>query len=142
MHTEHLQNVRLSWVLTGWLVAIAVVSLLVLALAGFGILGIDPATDALWAVVAVAIGFWAGGFFIGIRAIDAPILHGVGMGVASLVAWFLVNLFVSVPFGDAQWQGLSPSLTAAILLEQMVAAIAGAWVGHRFALRGGRELAD
>jgi hypothetical protein len=142
MRTEHLQNLRLNWVITGWLVAVAVSAFLVLSLAGLGLLGADPATDALWAVVTVAIGFWFGGLFIGFRTTEAPILHGVGIGLTSLVAWFLVNVFVNVPFGEPRWQGLDPTLTAAILLEQIVAAVAGAWVGHRIALRGGAELSE
>lgn len=141
-HTEHLQNLRVNWVITGWLVAVAVTSLLILSLAGMGLLGVDAATDALWAVVTVAIGFWVGGLFIGFRAVEAPILHGVGMGLASLVAWFLVNVFLNMPFGEPRWQGLDPALTAAILLEQIVAAVAGAWVGHRIALRGSSELSE
>jgi hypothetical protein len=42
----------------------------------------DTAADTLWSVVAVLIGFFAGGFFAGFRAIEAPILHAAGMGVA------------------------------------------------------------
>src|SRR5690606_20588519 len=64
-HTEHLQNVRAVWVAAGWLVAIAAASLILLVLAGLGLTGTDPATDALWAVVALVIGFWLGGFFTG-----------------------------------------------------------------------------
>lgn len=39
MHTEHLQNVHTARVLAGWLVAIAVTSLIILALIGLGQIG-------------------------------------------------------------------------------------------------------
>ena len=38
------------------------------------------------------------------------------------------------------WEALSPGLTAILLLVQMATATAGAWIGHRVALRGGQEL--
>lgn len=139
MHTEHLQNVRPVWVATGWLVAVATTSLIALVLASLELVGPDGAAEALWAVVAVALGFWVGGFFTGFRALEAPILHGIGIGLTSLVAWFIVNL-LTVPFPGLRWEALSPMLTAALLLVQMMSAVAGAWVGHRVALRGGAEL--
>lgn len=142
MHTEHLQNVHAGWVAAGWLVAAAVTSLIFLVLASVQLIGNDSGTQALWAVVAVAFGFWAGGFFIGTRAIEAPILHGIAIGLASLVAWFLLNLLVGLAFRMSYWSSLTPTLTAALMLEQMVAAVAGAWVGHRIALRGETGLSE
>jgi len=142
MYTEHLQNVRLSWVLSGWLVAAALASLLLLALAGLGLTGSDVRTDLLWAAAVLGVAFWAGGFFIAFRAIEAPILHGIGIGLTSLVAWFLLNLLVELFFGLPDWARLNPTIAAALLLEQMAAAVAGAWVGHRIALRGGTELTE
>jgi len=142
MHTEHLRNVRAAWVAAGWLVAVAVASLILLVLAGLGLTGAAPATDALWAVVALVIGFWLGGFFTGFRAIDAPILHGIAIGITSLVAWFLINLIIDLLLELAPWSALTPTTTAALLLVQMMAAVAGCWVGHRVALRGGVELSE
>jgi ABC-type multidrug transport system permease subunit len=137
LHAEHLRSVRLAWVGTGWLVSAAVTSLVAIGLAGLGLLGPDIEASSLWAVVAVAVGFWVGGFFTGIRVIeDAPILHGIGIGLASLVAWFLINLLATLIFGGLEWQGLSPTLSAGLLLLQVVAAVSGAWIGHRFARRG------
>src|SRR5690606_1834749 len=142
MHTEHLQNVRAVWVAAGWLVAAAVTSLVLIVLAGLGLTGADPATDALWALVSIVVGFWLGGFITGFRAIDAPILHGIAMGLASLIAWFLVNLIIDLLLDLAPWSALTPTTTAALLLVQMMAAVAGTWVGHRVALRGGVELSE
>ena len=139
MYTEHLQNVRAGWVFAGWAVAAAVSSLLYLALFSFGLIGQDAVTEVLWVAVVVAIGFWAGGFFIGTRAIDAPILHGIGIGLVSVLAWFVLNLIVGLAFGRMAWAGLTATVAAALLLEQLAAAAAGAWVGRRYALRGGTE---
>lgn len=138
MHTEHLQNVRASLIAAGWLIALAVTSLLFLALAGAG--AVDPndtesRSGALWALATVGAGFFVGGFVAGFRALHAPILHGLGIGIASLVAWFALNLLVLLLPGGATWEALPPLLSASLLLEQMILAIAGAWIGYRIALR-------
>lgn len=143
MHTEHLENVHPGWVAAGWLVAAAVTSLIFLVLVSLGLLGgADSTTESLWAVVAVALGFWVGGFFIGTRSIDAPILHGIAIGLASLVVWFLLNLLINLALRPPGWSALTPTLTAALLLEQVVVAVAGAWVGHRIAMRGETRLSE
>ncbi|HEX7118355.1 MAG TPA: hypothetical protein VF212_06180 [Longimicrobiales bacterium] len=140
MHTEHLQNVHPLWVAAGWLVAIATTSLVALALAALGLIG--PATDpGAIGIGAVALGFWIGGLFTGFRSLRAPILHGITIGLTSIVGWFVLNLLVFV-FPSLRWEALTPLLTAALLLVQMAAAVAGAWVGHRIALRGGAELRE
>jgi hypothetical protein len=141
VHTEHLQNVRIGWIAAGWLVAVAVTSLVALALAALGPLRppelADGAEAAMggWVLFTVVAGFFAGGLFLGFRSIDAPILHGIGMGLASLVAWFLLNLLAGLA-GGVGWQALTPTVAAAVLLVQLGAAVAGAWTGHRLALRG------
>jgi hypothetical protein len=141
MHTEHLYNLRWLWVAAGWLVAFAVTSLVALVFAAFGLTVADDETGNLGAVVAVALGFWVGGYFTGLRALRAPILHGIAIGLASLVAWLLLSL-VTLLIEPPAWTALTPTLTAALLLVQMAAAVAGAWVGHRVALRGGLELRE
>jgi len=135
MHSEHLQNVSFVWVVLGWFVAVAATSIGVVALAAAGIMDTDG-TPAVWAVLCVAIGFWIGGYMTGTRDIEAPILHGIGIGLTSLLAWFLLNVVVALSAAEGQWVSLSPVTTAALLLLQMVAAVAGAWVADRRALRG------
>jgi hypothetical protein len=142
VHTEHLQNVHLGWVAAGWLVALAVTSLLLLALAALGIAAPDDSVPAVWTIAAVAVGFFAGGLFAGFRSIDAPILHGVAIGIFSLVAWFVVNLAATLVFPGATWQSLSPALAAGVLVLQLALAVAGAHTGHRIALSGGPEPAE
>ncbi len=137
VHTEHLQNVRAKVVMLGWLIAVAVAALVFLLLAASGV-DMEDAAGALAAIVAVAVGFAAGGFVAGFKAMHAPILHGIAMGLASLVIWFLLNLFVAGLF-PAEWAGTSPATATGLLLEQIVAAVIGAWAGYASALRGQPE---
>jgi hypothetical protein len=104
MHTEHLQNVRPAGVLFGWFVSVAVVSLLALLLAATGI--VDPeatGSGGLWGVLAIAVGFGVGGWFIGSRLGAAPILHGVAMGIVSVLVWFAANLLAGETVADSAW---------------------------------------
>ncbi|HUH12397.1 MAG TPA: hypothetical protein VMK65_04780 [Longimicrobiales bacterium] len=144
MHTEHLQNVRGGLIMGAWLIAAAVTSLLFLALASTGLLDTEDAESAMaasWTLATVGVGFFVGGFFAGFRALHAPILHGIGIGIASLVAWLGLNL-LAILFDGAGWEGLPPLLTATLLLEQMLFAVLGAWTGYRMALRDQPEPED
>ncbi len=142
MRTEHLQNVHLGWVTAGWLVSAAVTSLVVIALAGLGLLSTDgSASGTAWSVLAVVIGFFVGGMFTGFRSTDAPILHGIAIGIFSLVAWLIINLIASAAFA-AGWAALTPTWTAAALLLQMAAAVAGALTGRAIELRGGPDVTE
>jgi hypothetical protein len=142
MHTEHLQNVRLSMVVAGWLVAIAVTSLVVFVFqaSGFGSFGSGVA-DALASLIAVVVGFAAGGFFAGFRARSAPILTGAGMGITSIAAWVLVNA-LATGLGLGEWTGLDATAALGLVLAQMAAAVIGALVGYNIALRGKPGLSE
>jgi len=143
MHTEHLQNVTFGRVAAGWLVAVAVASLAALAFISLGVFTEEASlTDTWWSVVAVVIGFFAGGFFAGFRAMQAPILHAAGIGVMSLVAWFVINVVVSLFFGGASWTGLTPELAVGLLFAQFAAAGVGALLGYNIALRGKPGLSE
>ena len=128
MHTEHLQNVHPVRVLGGWLVSVAATSVVVF---GFIVLGLmrGGAGDSVWAVVAVGIGFLVGGVFTGSRTLEAPILHGIGLGLTSLVAWAVLNLVAAAFLGVEQWSGLGTTAALAVLLTQIVAAVLGCWIG-------------
>lgn len=142
MHTEHLQNVRAARVGAGWLVAIAVASLLLLAFLGLDLFTSDGLLTPLGGLAAVAFGFMAGGFFAGFRAIEAPILHGLAIGVTSLVAWAFLNVIASVAFETFEWSALTPGLAVSILVVQMATAVLGALLGYNMALRGRPGLSE
>ncbi|MFW6205965.1 MAG: hypothetical protein ACOC5I_01880 [Gemmatimonadota bacterium] len=127
MHTEHLQNVHPVRVLGGWLVAVAVTSLVVFGFIVLRLMEEGPG-DAAWAVLAVAIGFLVGGLFTGFRTLEAPILHGIALGLTSLVAWAGLNLVV-VGLGGTGWSGLGATAAIVVLLTQIVAAVMGCWIG-------------
>jgi phosphate starvation-inducible membrane PsiE len=137
MHTEHLQNVRLSNVLMGWLVAVASGALVLLLLAATGFTGDDSRGAVLADIIVVAVGFGLGGFVAGFRALHAPVLHGIAIGLTSLVAWFCLNLIeaLAFPASASGWTSLQPVVAAGLLVEQITFAVAGAWIGYRGALQ-------
>jgi hypothetical protein len=139
MHTEHLTHVRPVRVSVAWLIAIAVASLAGLLLAS---VGSEDGPGTAGAALAMAGGFFAGGFFAGFRSMHAPILHGVALGLVSLVAWVLLNLIARGASPGFEWEALTPTAAGAILLAQMAAGVAGAWTGYRLALRGQPEPED
>ena len=130
MHTEHLQNVHPVRIAAGWLVSIAITSVAVFGFIVLGLMEGDGPRDTLWAMVAVAVGFLVGGWFTGMRTVEAPILHGIALGLTSLVAWVVLNA-VAMVFGMAEWTGLSASATAGVMLLQIVAAVGGCLFGTR-----------
>ena len=140
MHTEHMQNVRFGRVALSWVVGAAVTSFVLVAFAGLGrISPDDTGIDNLWSLTSVAVGFWFGGLFAGLRAPSAPILHGVAIGLLSLPIWFVLNVLVVFAFPNARWEGLGPLWSAALILLQMVAAVAGAWTGRVIVRREGMD---
>ena len=143
MHTEHLQNVAAWRVIAGWLVAAAIASLVALALLSVGLLHEETtAANTWWSMVAIAVGFFAGGFFAGFRAIQAPMLHALGIGLTSLVVWFLLNALAALLVPTWTWPRMTPQFAVAVLLVQMVAAIIGALLGYNIALRGKPGLSE
>ena len=139
MHTEHLQNVHPLRILGGWLVSVAVTSVAVFGLIVVGLMdGAGGRGDTLGAVLAVGVGFLVGGLFTGFRTVEAPILHGISLGLTSLVAWAALNLIAVAGFGTGEWSGLNTSAALAVLLTQIVAAVLGCWIGTSQArARGG-----
>jgi hypothetical protein len=143
MHTEHLQNVGTGRVIAGWLVAVAIVSLIALALLSMGLLQEETtASNTWWSMVAIGTGFFAGGFFAGFRAIQAPILHAIGIGLTSLVAWFLLNAVASLLYRGWNWPILTPEFAVGVLFVQFFTAMLGALLGYNIALRGRPGLSE
>lgn len=142
MHTEHLQNVHPLRVLGGWLVAVAATSVVVFGFIVLGFMdGAGGRGDTVGAVLAVGLGFLVGGLFTGWRTVEAPILHGIGLGLASLVVWAVLNLVVGAVFGSGEWSGLGTTAALAVLLTQIVAAVAGCWFGTAQARARGQWVA-
>jgi hypothetical protein len=127
MHSEHLTNLHPGWVVGGWLVAVAVTSGVYLALMGIGLFPEGP--GAVFGVaVGMAVGFYAGGLFVGWRWMEAPILHGAAMTFVSVLVLFLGTL--TLPEGFGAWSGSAPTVLGLVLL-QLAAAVAGGWTGRR-----------
>ncbi|MGQ0813420.1 MAG: hypothetical protein ACT4O1_03030 [Gemmatimonadota bacterium] len=131
MHTEHLQRVRPVIVVVAWLVAVAVASLVAFAIAAFNLVDPESAAGLRAQMAAVAVGFFAGGLFAGLRAGEAPILHGVAIALFSLIPWLVLNLLFSFVVLHIGWQSLTIQLTLTVLLIQMITAILGARTGYR-----------
>jgi hypothetical protein len=106
MHTEHLENVKPTWVVFGWFIGAAAFSLLLMGMILVGLLGSDSPASAL-VLVAIFVGYVAGGFVIGMRTGAAPILHAVAVGMVSLLFWLVVNLLASGLQADT-WRDTAP----------------------------------
>jgi hypothetical protein len=131
MHTEHLQNVRPGLVALSWLMSIMLTSAIMMVVIGLNLVDPDSVLGTRVAIGAVAVGFFGGGLFVGTRAGAAPILHGMLIGLFSLVVWFLINVVASVAFPSFGWQALTPNLAIGLVLVMMGSAIVGTRSGYR-----------
>jgi hypothetical protein len=137
MHSEHISNLHPGWVVGGWLVGVAVSSAGFMVLVGVGLLRPDSGASAFLVPLAVAVGFYVGGLFVGLRWVDAPILHGAAMTFLSVLVWFLGEVvaprLIEPRLGPST--GGSRFVLGMILL-QLVVTIAGGWTGRWMMLRG------
>jgi hypothetical protein len=131
MHTEHLQNLKPSWVLFGWFVSVAVISLISLVMAAVGLADPEGSGRGAWGAIVIGVGFFLGGLVTGARVGAAPILHGVSMGIVSLLVWFFANLAFGETLNAETWGEGSAAFYAGALILQMVAAALGARLGSR-----------
>lgn len=136
MHSEHLRNVGIVGVVVAWLVAVAVASLFLLAMLSLGALPPDSSTGGLPGVIALAVGFAAGGFVAGFRALRAPILHGIAIGLTSLVAASAFALINGLTSPGTRWTDLRAGAVVVLILLQFLFAIVGALLGYNIAIRG------
>ena len=131
MHSEHLRNVQISWVAFGWFIGLAVAATVLLLLAGAGFSHWGGLAEMIALALAMALGWFVGGFIVGFKAAAAPVLHGAAM--FTFVAWVALNLvFGGMTTGISAWEYLGGRSLAAGLLVQVLAAIAGCWVGYRY----------
>jgi hypothetical protein len=131
MH-ESFRSVRPSWIAFGWFIAASIASLILLTLDVAGITGVDALGESLWVAVALLISFAVAGFFVGTRVVAAPILHGVGIGLFSLIAWVGINLLAGEPTGETTWRALDATTLVGLLVLQGAAAIVGTRLGVRW----------
>ena len=129
MQTEHLGNVRPSWIAFGWFLGAGATAAVLFALIALGVIGDDVARDDRWMLFAFVVGFTVGGYLAGWRAGMAPVLHGVGIGLFSVVVWLVANLLFGEPTGTATWSAISAPFAAVLLLVQIASATIGAWLG-------------
>ena len=135
MRSEHLSNLHLGWVAGGWLVALAVTSVVFLALVGTGLLPAVGSGEVAGSAAAIAVGFFGGGFFVGLRWSDAPVLHGVAITVLSVVVWFSGVLLAPGAFADTLRAGDAAVILGAVLV-QLIASVAGGLTGRALVLKG------
>lgn len=132
MQTEHLTNLHPGWVVGGWLIAVAVTAALYLGGIGLGVVMPDAATA--WVVLSMAAGFYVGGLFVGLRWMDAPILHGAAISLFSVVVWFAATVLGRLEIFEEAGTVLG------LILVQLVSSILGGSMGRRVSL--GRAARD
>lgn len=139
MYSEHLTNVHPGWVVGGWLLSVSVASAAYLAFVGMG-LASGFGDDAGWSLLAMALGFFSGGLFVGMRWTEAPILHGLMFGLMSIVVLLVLNLIS--PDAAASSLGDSVAMALGIVVIQILAAVAGGVAGRRTVLAASRSGED
>jgi hypothetical protein len=133
MHTEHLNNVRIGYVLGGWLLGVAATSFFLFVLIALNLTDAEGRGSG-WITMAVALGFLLGGAFVGFLTALAPILHGILIGFTTLLAWAVINAVVTLFFPDLHWTSLTATATINVILVQVICAILGARFGYRYAV--------
>lgn len=132
MHSEHISNLHPGWVLGGWLVAVAASSAGFMILVGLGLLGPDVSGGGLLVPAAIAVGFFVGGLFVGLRWSDAPVLHGAAITFLSVLVWFLGEVLTPRFMEPALGTGASRSgFALGMILLQLVVTVAGGLTGRR-----------
>ena len=132
MHSEHLTNLHLGWVIGGWFLAAVVTGAAYMVLAGTGLVPAGE-SSALALALAMAVGFFAGGLVVGMRWCDAPIIHGAAITFFSVLVWFAGSLVV--PGSVEALEGETRAVLGLVLL-QLVASVSGGWAGRSMSLRG------
>ena len=142
MHSEHIRNLHPGWVVGGWLVAVGVAGAVFMGLVGVGLARPDAGGADLVVLAAVAVGFFAGGFFVGLRWSDAPILHGAAITFLSVFVWFAGELAFPGSLGEPSASLRRTTLVLGVILLQLAASVGGGWVGRRLVLRGETPMLD
>jgi len=133
MHSEHIRDLHPFWVIGGWLVAVAVAGAVFMVLVGVGIAQPGVGGMPLMVLASVAIGFFAGGLFVGLRWSNAPILNAAAVTFLSILAWFLAELVLPGAVGRG---GLELRTILGLVLLILLASTVGGWTGRRLVRRG------
>lgn len=131
----NLSAVRPSWIAFGWFIAACITGLGLLTLISLGIADGESMGGDPWVAAALTVGFLLGGFFVGVRVGGEALVHGLGMGLFSLLVWVGVNLFLGEPTDQTAWSDMGVATVAMLLLLQAVAAVVGVRMGVRWAQR-------
>ena len=132
---ESVRSVRPGWIGFGWFIAAALTSVLLFVLTVLDMIRPEAPTEGIGVAVSLLVGFFLAGFFTGTRVNAAPVMHGVGIGLFSVIVWFGLNLFAGEGFGGAAWDSIPAGIAASLLALQTAAAVVGARAGVRFARR-------
>lgn len=131
----NLSAVRPSWIAFGWFIAACITGLGLLALISLGIADGQSVGGDPWVAAALTVGFLLGGFFVGVRVGGEALVHGLGMGLFSVVVWIGANLFLGEPTDQTAWSELGAATVTMLLVLQAVAAVVGVRMGVRWASR-------
>jgi len=132
---ESVRSIRPGWIGLGWFIGVAISSLLVFVLTVLGLIRVDAPTEGMGVALSILVGFVIAGFVTGMRVVAAPVLHGLGMGLLSVVVWLGLNLLVGESADGVAGNTISAMGAASLLLLQTVSAVVGARAGVRFARR-------
>lgn len=136
MHTEHLQRVRIGVVALAWFIGVCVASAIVFVVMALDLVAADSTIAERLEMSAMAVGFFTAGMYAGLRAREAPILHGVFIALFSMVVWFVINVLSGILFENHFLVTLHPTFTVGLMLIQVGAAVLGARWGYRTAVKG------
>ena len=128
---EDFRDIRPTWIAFGWFIGIALTAVAVFALTVADLMRPDTPAERMWISASLVGGFILAGFVVGARVLAAPILHGVGMGLFSLVAWVALNLFLGEPTGMTAWDAIDLPAAATLVFLQTAAAVIGTRLGTR-----------
>lgn len=128
---ESVRSVRPGWIGFGWFVGAALTSLIVFVLTVLGLIRSDAPTEGTGVALSLLVGFLLAGFWVGTKVNAAPILHGVGMGLLSVIVWLGLNLFAGS--AGTGIDAVSGVVALSMLALQTAASIVGARAGVRFA---------
>ena len=125
-----LRTIHPTWIAFGWFIAAAVTAFILLAFAAWDAAPVGADFPLGGGAAACFAGFLIGGFFAGWRARGAPVLHGVGIALCSLVIAIIANLAFGEPLKQTAWPPVGELML--LLGVQLIAAVLGAYSAIRW----------